>query len=262
MSADMSKHLTMQTSEAVAEHWVKPYGDTMNDGRVQLSFTLPVALDENAKEAARQLALEMGLDEPAVVHAEDMGQGFSFYVLYGQCRHRVDLSRIKVAKPEFETLDKDGINALIAEKMGRKMVVVGACIETDAHTVGIDAIMNMKGYNGHKGLESYHEVRAINMGAQVDSEELVARAIEEQADVILVSQVVTQKNIHLDNLTRLSDLLEAEGIRDRVILVVGGPRISHELAKELGYDAGFGTKSYAEDVASFAIHEWTKRHAA
>ena len=45
-----------------------------------------------------------------------------------------------------------------------------------------------------------------------------------------------------------------EGIRDRVILVVGGPRISHELAKELGYDAGFGTKSYAEDVASFALN--------
>jgi beta-lysine 5,6-aminomutase beta subunit len=253
----MSEH----TTEA-KPNWVKPYGDTMNDGRVQLSFTLPVPLDENAKEAARQLALEMGLDEPAVVHSEDMGQGFSFYVVYGQCKHRVDLGRIKVAKPEFETLDKEAINALIAQKMQRKMVVVGACIETDAHTVGIDAIMNMKGFNGHKGLESYHEIKAINMGAQVDSEDLVARAIEEKADVILVSQVVTQKNIHLDNLTRLSDILEAEGLRNKVILVVGGPRISHELAKELGYDAGFGPKSYAEDVASFAIHEWINRKAA
>ncbi|MFC5303407.1 OAM dimerization domain-containing protein [Azospira restricta] len=249
-------------SEQHVEKWVKAYGDTMDDGRVQLSFTLPVPLDENAKEAARQMALAMGLEEPSVVHSEDMGQGFSFYVVYGQCRHRVDMGRIKVAKPEFEVLDKDAINELIKAKMGRKLVVVGACIETDAHTVGIDAIMNMKGYNGHKGLESYHEVRAINMGAQVDSEVLVARAIEEQADVILVSQVVTQKNIHLDNLTRLSDILEAEGLRERVILVVGGPRISHELAKELGYDAGFGPKSYAEDVASFAIHEWINRKAA
>jgi beta-lysine 5,6-aminomutase beta subunit len=138
--------------------------------------------------------------------------------------------------------------------------VLGACIETDAHTVGIDAIMNMKGYNGHKGLESYHEIRAINLGAQVDSEDLVARAIDEKADVILVSQVVTQKNIHLDNLTRLSDILEAEGLREKVILVVGGPRITHELAKELGYDAGFGPGSYAENVASFAIDEWIRRN--
>ena len=255
----------MSTDHSIEEHtprWIKPYGDTQDDGRVQVSFTLPVALDENSKEAARQLALQMGLEEPSVVHSEDMGQGFSFYVVYGQCKHRVDMARIKVAKPEFAVLDKDAINTKIASTMGRKMVVVGACIETDAHTVGIDAIMNMKGFNGHKGLESYHEVRAINMGAQVDSEDLVARAIEEKADVILVSQVVTQKNIHLDNLTRLSDILEAEGLREKVILVVGGPRISHELAKELGFDAGFGPGSYAENVASFAIDEWNKRKAA
>ena len=244
------------------EQWVQPYGDTLGDGRVQLSFTLPVALDDTSKEGAKRLAAMMGLNEPSVVHCEDMGQGFSFYVVYGQCKHQVDLSSFQVVKPEFEVMDKDAINALIAQKMGRRMVVVGACIETDAHTVGIDAIMNMKGFNGHKGLESYHEIRAINMGAQVDSEDLVTRAIEEKADVILVSQVVTQKNIHLDNLTKLSDLLEAEGLRDQVILVVGGPRISHELAKELGFDAGFGPGSYAENVASFAIDEWNKRKAA
>jgi len=244
-----------------APQWVKPYGDTLDDGRMQLSFTLPVPLSDNAKEAARQLALQMGLDEPSVVHSEAMGPDFAFFVLYGQCRHRVDMSRIKVARPEFEVLDKEAVNAKIAQLMKRKMVVVGACIETDAHTVGIDAIMNMKGFNGHKGLESYHEIRAINMGAQVDSEALVARAIEVRADAILVSQVVTQKNIHLDNLTRLSDILEAEGLRERLILVVGGPRISHELAKELGYDAGFGPGCYAENVASFLIEEWARRHA-
>ncbi|TXT35032.1 MAG: L-beta-lysine 5 6-aminomutase beta subunit [Comamonadaceae bacterium] len=248
--------------EKKPEQWIKPYGDTLDDGRVQLSFTLPVALDDNSKEAARRLALAMGLSEPAVSHAADMGQGFSFYIVYGQCQHRVDLSTIQVAKPEFEVLDKDAVDARIAQHMGRKLVVIGACIETDAHTVGIDAIMNMKGYNGHKGLESYHQIRAINLGAQVDCEDLVLRAIEEQADVILVSQVVTQKNIHLDNLTRLTDLLEAEGLRDKIILVVGGPRISHELAKELGYDAGFGPGSYAENVASFAVDEWLKRHPA
>ena len=66
------------------EQWVKPYGDTFNDGRVQVSFTLPVALDETSKEGAKRLALLMGLEEPAVVHSEDMGKGFSFYVVYGQ----------------------------------------------------------------------------------------------------------------------------------------------------------------------------------
>ena len=243
----------------MAENWVKAYGDTIDDGRMQLSFTLPVSLTDVSKEAAKRMALMMGLENASVVHAEDMGKEFSFYVLYGQCRHKIDLESIQVVKPEFEALEKDEIVRLIEEEVKRPVVMVGACIETDAHTVGIDAIMNMKGFNGHKGLESYHGVKAFSLGAQVDSEELVARAIEEGADAILVSQVVTQKNVHLDNLTRLADILEAEGLRDKIILAVGGPRISHELAKELGYDVGFGSATYAEDVASFVVQEIIRR---
>ena len=40
---------------------LKAYGDTMNDGKVQLSFTLPVKDDERGTEAARLLAKKMGM---------------------------------------------------------------------------------------------------------------------------------------------------------------------------------------------------------
>jgi len=76
---------------------------------------------------------------------------------------------------------------------------------------------------------------------------------------LLVSQTVTQKDVHVKNLVNMIELLEAEGLRDRFVLIVGGPRINHELAKELGYDAGFGPKKYAEDVASFFIQELASR---
>ena len=36
---------------------LKPYGDTMNDGKVQLSFTLPIKNDEQGHEAAKDLVL-------------------------------------------------------------------------------------------------------------------------------------------------------------------------------------------------------------
>jgi beta-lysine 5,6-aminomutase beta subunit len=42
-------------------------------------------------------------------------------------------------------------------------------------------------------------------------------------------------------------------------LLVGGPRISHELAKEIGADAGFGPGKFADDVASFICEELAKR---
>lgn len=84
-------------------------------------------------------------------------------------------------------------------------------------------------------------------------------AVGAQADVLLVSQTVTQKDVHIQNLTELIELLEAEGVRDRFIVICGGARITHELAKELGYDAGFGPQKYADDVASFAVEEMVKR---
>ncbi len=64
---------------------------------------------------------------------------------------------------------------------------------------------------------------------------------------------------HLANMIELVELLEAEGLRDKLILVCGGARITYELAKELGFDAGFGPKKYAEDVASFAVQELVRR---
>ena len=42
---------------------VKPYGDALNDGKVQLAFTLPVPYGEEAEECAKQYAKKLGLDE-------------------------------------------------------------------------------------------------------------------------------------------------------------------------------------------------------
>ncbi|HOH46501.1 MAG TPA: OAM dimerization domain-containing protein, partial [Candidatus Cloacimonadota bacterium] len=39
---------------------IRPYGDTHNDGRMQLSFSMPVPPDEYGKEAARLLLKQMG----------------------------------------------------------------------------------------------------------------------------------------------------------------------------------------------------------
>lgn len=238
---------------------VKPYGDTMNDGMTQVSFTLPVPHGEEASEAAKMLAKKMGLLEPSVVFSKDLGIGYTYFIVYGKCQHTVDYTSIKVTKVEVDTMDRLECEAYIKENIKRDVTIVGACSGTDAHTVGIDAIMNMKGFHGHFGLERYHGINAINLGSQVPNEVLIARAIEEKADAILVSQIVTQKDVHIKNLTNLVELMEAEGIRDKVILACGGPRISHELAQELGYDAGFGAHSYAEDVASFVLTEMVKR---
>ncbi|RDV40026.1 hypothetical protein DV096_05570 [Bradymonadaceae bacterium TMQ3] len=241
---------------------VRPYGDTLDDGQVQTSFTLPVPCGEEAREAARMVARKMGLEDPQVYHMQDLGEGYTYFLVYGRFTEAIDFTQIQVAKVESERMDFYAINAYIEEQIGRKITVLGACTGTDAHSVGIDAIMNMKGYNGEYGLERYPMINAYNLGMQVRNEDLIAHAVEKQADALLVSQVVTQKDVHIKNLAELIDMLEAEGLRQKMVVVCGGPRISHELALELGYDAGFGAGTTAPDVASYFVQEMVTRGLA
>jgi beta-lysine 5,6-aminomutase beta subunit len=230
---------------------VKPYGDTQDDGKVQLSFTLPVEWSEAADEAARQLAGKMGFSDVQVVDGRPIATGFSFFVLYASTREGVDVEGIHAPSAGSHAMSMDEVDAFIAERIGRKVRVAGACIGTDAHTVGIDAILNMKGYKGDYGLERYRMFETFNLGSQVAPEELVRYTKEHSIDALLASQVVTQKGSDVKNFTRLGELLEAEGLRDRVVLICGGPRVTNRLASELGFDAGFGRGTLPSAVAGF-----------
>jgi len=238
---------------------IRPYGDTANDGIVQLSFTLPLPLNARAHEAARRYAMLMGISNPLVAHAESIDKAFTFFVIYGACLHTFDPEQIQVDELAHNELDFHEVNEFIEKHFGRQVIVIGAAIESDAHTVGIDAIFNAKGFAGNYGLERFPAFRALNLGSQVSCEALLRRAEEERAEAILVSQVVTQKNVHIHNLTKLIELAEAEGVRERYLFIVGGPRISNSFAKELGYDAGFGPGSTATSVASFIAQELIAR---
>jgi beta-lysine 5,6-aminomutase beta subunit len=230
---------------------VKPYGDTQNDGKVQLSFTLPIEWNEAADEAARRLVARMGFGDVQVVDGRRIASGFSFFVVYASTAQEVDVESIPALSARPHAMTMEEIDAFVAERIGRKVRVAGACIGTDAHTVGIDAILNMKGYKGDYGLERYHMFEAFNLGSQVAVEELVRFTQEHAIDALLASQVVTQKGSDVKNFTALSELLEAQGVRDRVVLICGGPRVTNRLASELGYDAGFGRGTLPSEVAAF-----------
>jgi beta-lysine 5,6-aminomutase beta subunit len=238
---------------------VRPYGDTRDDGVMQLSFTLPIAYSVKAADVGKQFVEKLGLRDVGVAECKAIDPGFTFYVAYGRTETGIDPDEVKGDYLEVEAMDYYAINAFIKEHLGRKLSVVGAAIESDAHTVGIDAILNMKGFAGNYGFERYPEMEVVNMGSQIPCEQLLRTALDRRADAILVSQIVTQKNIHVQNLTKMIELLEAEGVRERFVLVVGGPRINNAFAKELGYDAGFGLRTTPVEVASFLAQEVARR---
>ena len=232
---------------------VTPYGDTQGDGAIQLSFTLPIAWSERADEAARRLVLAMGFHDVVIADGRSIAEGFSFFVVYAKTSVHVDVDDIPQEMHSLASMSMDEIDTLIREKIGRKIRVAGACIGTDAHTVGIDAILNMKGYHGDYGLERYREFVVFNLGSQVGADEFVHFIVKNEIDVVLASQIVTQKGSDITNFTALAERLEMEGIRDRVMLLCGGPRMTNLLAVELGYDAGFGRGTVPSDVATFIV---------
>lgn len=236
-----------------------PYGDAMNDGRTQIAFTLPVEPSPEAEEAAKQLMEKMGFSDVKIVSMQKPSSGFSVFVAYGKTKYTVDFTKIHVVKVEAVHKSFDEVNRIIASEVGRKLVVLGATTGFDAHTVGIDAIFNMKGYHGDWGLERYPWIEAKNLGAQVLNDELLEKAVKLKADAILISQVVTEKDCHIHNLKELQKKAEALGIRENLIIVAGGPRLSHPLALECGMDAGFGPGTLPSQVASYIVDEFLRR---
>lgn len=249
-----------QSARKTSPDIIRPYGDTTGDGMVQVSFTLPIPHDKLAEGAALQLAAKMGLAPALLVHAKAMGPDFTFFVVYGSATHLVDLREVLVVEREFPLLSPKEVNAAIKRRLHRKLVIVGACIGTDAHTVGIDAILNIKGFAGEKGLEYYSELTVVNGGAQVLVPELVALARARKADAVLVSQVVTQKDAHIHNTMAMSAAFrEAYPARQVPLLVVGGPRFEQGSAERLGVDRIFGKGTTPGEVASYLVHAMAAR---
>ncbi|MFP5371562.1 MAG: B12-binding domain-containing protein, partial [Actinomycetes bacterium] len=211
---------------------------------------------------ALQLAGKMGMDPAMLVHARQMGDGYTFFVVYGRVHHLVDLGAVRVVERDFPLLTAKDVNSAVKRRLRRKLSVVGACIGTDAHTVGIDAILNVKGIAGEKGLEYYRELKVVNLGAQVTVPELVEAARAEKADAVLVSQVVTQRDAHLHNVREMSAAFrEAFPAGRRPLLVAGGPRFDETMAAELGVDRIFGRATTPREVASYLVHALTTAKA-
>src|SRR5579885_3548073 len=108
----MSREVESKVAEVNLKK-LRPYGDIMDDGTVQLAFTLPVEPSPEAREAAVQLAQKMGFEQIKVATMEKAADGFAFFVIYGRLKHTVDFTQIKVLKVESKKRSREEIDELI-----------------------------------------------------------------------------------------------------------------------------------------------------
>jgi D-ornithine 4,5-aminomutase subunit beta len=223
---------------------VRPEVEQAGDGIVCVTLFVP-ASPLVAEAAALELARHMGLQDPQVINRRVMhpAEG-SLFDVKGvlDLPMRVDL--LPVVTPP-SPLAHDEIEAFVRP---RRLRVVAATVGEDEHSVGLREILDIK----HGGIERYGFVcRALGTSVPVD--DLLVAAIDDDAQVVLVSTILTHGDVHRRNMQRLHELARDAGIRERLILVAGGTQVTDDLARACGMDAGFGRGTTGQDVASFVV---------
>ena len=123
---------------------------------------------------------------------------------------------------------------LVSEGVKATGKVVLGTVKGDLHDIGKNLVrMMMEG----KGLE------VIDAGVDVDADKYVALVKEHNAQIIACSALLTTT---MNEMRSVVDACVAAGIRNNVIIMVGGAPVTDTFCKEIGADI------YAADAASAA----------
>ncbi|MGE5582079.1 MAG: corrinoid protein [Bacillota bacterium] len=112
-------------------------------------------------------------------------------------------------------------------------VVIGT-VEGDLHDIGKNLVKIM--FQG-AGFE------VLDLGVDVSAEKFIAKIREEKAQFIAMSALLTTTMVNMEKVIKA---IEKEGLRDQVIIMVGGAPVTSSFAQSIGADL------YAPDAASAA----------
>lgn len=125
------------------------------------------------------------------------------------------------------------VKPLISEQdMKSKGKVLLGTVKGDLHDIGKNLVSMMMESGG---------LEVINLGIDVPPERFVDAVREHNPDIVAMSALLTTT---MPGMKETIDLLEEEGLRDKVKVIIGGAPVSREFAKSIGADG------YAPDAAS------------
>jgi D-ornithine 4,5-aminomutase subunit beta len=231
---------------------LRPEVEKHGDGVVCVTLFVPEA-PEIAEAAALEMARHMGLKAAEVISRRVMhpAEG-SVFEIKGILDIAIHIERLPAVEHE----------ALLSERAiedwvrPRKPLVIAATVGEDEHSVGLHEILDIK----HGGIEKYGFTCRF-LGTSVPIGRLLDAAVETGASAVLISTIVTHERVHERLMSELDRLARERGLRDSLVLVAGGARVSDESARACGMDAGFGRATTGHDVASFLVRTLSAREA-
>ncbi len=243
----------VQPSAERAAGVLRPEVEKHGDGIVCVTLFIPER-PQLAKAAALEMARHMGLENPEVINQRVMhpAEG-SLFEVKGRLDIAVNVEALVVEQGQAPLAD----NVIEGWVRSRDIHLIAATVGEDEHSVGLHEILDIK----HGGIERYG-FRCHDLGTSVPIERLLDAAAEAAASAILISTIVTHADVHKQHMRRLHALAQQRGLRERLLLIAGGPHISDRLARECGMDAGFGRGTKGRDVASFLVRRLSEEQTS
>ncbi len=223
---------------------LKPEVEWLADGVVTVDLFFPTDV-RTAEAAALVVGKKMNLVDVEVIHKEVMHPSEGTRIqLKGVVDFDIEVD--KLVLPEVvETLTEEEIINFVRENHVKVVAGTGG---SDEHSVGMREILDIK----HGGVEKYG-IEYNYLGTSVPIEKFVDAAIEENANIILISLIISHDDIHYKNMQKLNDYAIEKGVRDKLILIGGGTQVTPEIARKHGMDQGFGRGTKGIDIASFIV---------
>ncbi len=207
MSSDQ-KELFVQLSDAVVD---------MDEAR-----TVELAQDVITKNYDTYEAIEKGLAD-GMDRAGKLFEEEEYFIPELLMCSDAMYAGLEVLKPHLKV-----------DQQAEKFKVVIGVIEGDTHDIGKNLVKIMLETSGFE---------VIDLGRDIPPQAFVAKAKEVGARVIALSTLMTTT---MDGMAEVIRLLEAEKIRKKFVVMVGGGPISQSFADRIGADG------YAKDAAEAA----------
>ena len=109
------------------------------------------------------------------------------------------------------------------DKVGKCKIVIGV-VQGDTHDIGKNLVKIMLESAGYE---------MIDLGRDVPEERFIETVKESGAQVVALSTLMSTS---MNNMKKVIEHLVAEGLRDRVKVIIGGAPISPAFAKKIGAD--------------------------
>lgn len=206
----------------------------------QLAEAVVEGEDEEAEELA-QKALDMGVDPyEAVINGlakgmtivsdqYEKGEAFVPHLLLASGAMYAGMD---ILVPH---MNKDGAS--------KQAVGIIGTIEGDVHDIGKNLVKTMLSANGFE---------MIDLGADVPIEKFVEAAKEHKADLMSMSALMTTT---MTNMEKVIEILQEEGIRDAMKVMVGGAPVSEEYAASISADSTHPDALHASTWATEIVKE-------